>query len=150
MGFTIPANDPGAAQYATPPNVIRASTALQLVQQDRFTLATSSRLIASCSRVVKSTAASVVYAGQFVTSKYCTGNVWVCATGSNANVSVQVNAGVTAFVLAAPFTADNALLVTGMLPNTQYAFAVTMGPIAAGSHTLNGLYIVEERLQTLP
>ena len=150
MGFTIPANDPGAAQYATPPNVIREATAEQLILQDRFTLATSSRLIASCSRIVKSTALNVVYAGQFITSKYCTGNVWVCASGSNANVAVQVNAGVAAFALAAPFTSDNALLVTGMLPNTQYAFAVTMGPIAAGSHTLNGLYIVEERIQTLP
>lgn len=150
MGFTIPANDPGAARYATPPNVIRASTVDTLLQQDRFTLATSSRLIASCSKIVKTTALSPVYVGKFKTSKYCTGKVWVCASGSNAIVNVQVSAGVTSFTLAAPFTVDNALLTTGILPNTQYAFAVTLGPIAAGTHTLNGLYIVEERLQTLP
>jgi hypothetical protein len=150
MGFTIPTNDPGAATYATPPNVIRASTVLNLVQQDRFTLATSSRLVASCSRIVKSSALVLVYVGQFKTSAYATGKVWVCASGSNAVVNVLVNGAPVSFTLAAPFTSDNALLVAGLAPSTTYQFAVSLGPIAVGSHTLNGLYIVEERLQTLP
>lgn len=149
MGFTIPAQNPGGAQAAAPPNVIRASTVNQLIQADRFTLSSGTRLVASCPAVIKTTATSTVFVGQFTTSQYFT-RVFICLSGSNSLVDVTVNSLTQSFVLAAPFTAASAVGAFGMVPNTQYTFSVDLGPNPAGTQTLNGVYLVEERMTTLP
>lgn len=46
MAFTVPITLPGAPNYGLPPNVIRASYALNLIQTDAFVFATSRRQIA--------------------------------------------------------------------------------------------------------
>lgn len=46
MAFTVPATLPALPPYGLPPNVIRASYALNLIQTDAFVFATSRRQIA--------------------------------------------------------------------------------------------------------
>jgi len=45
MGFNVPATLPPAPPYGLPPNVIRASYALNLIQTDAFQFATSRRKV---------------------------------------------------------------------------------------------------------
>lgn len=45
MGFSVPTTLPAAPAYGLPPNVIRASYALNLIQSDAFQFATSRRRI---------------------------------------------------------------------------------------------------------
>ena len=45
MGFNVPATLPPAPAYGLPPNVIRASYALNLIQTDAFQFATSRRKV---------------------------------------------------------------------------------------------------------
>jgi hypothetical protein len=45
MGFSVPSNLPAAPPYGLPPNVIRASYALNLIQTDAFQFATSRRKV---------------------------------------------------------------------------------------------------------
>jgi len=47
MGFSVPTILPDAPPYGLPPNVIRASYALNLVQTDAFQFATSRRKVAN-------------------------------------------------------------------------------------------------------
>lgn len=45
MGFSVPTTLPAAPAYGLPPNVIRASYALNLIQSDAFQFATSRRRV---------------------------------------------------------------------------------------------------------
>jgi hypothetical protein len=151
MGFAVPSTYPGATLYATPPNVIRASTMLNLIERDRYVYAYSRRLVASCSQFTTTSAvAQLAYFGSFKSAPNSTGKYWVCASGDNVNVGIQVNAGAVAYALATPFTVDAALVNGSTSPSTWYNFQVLAQTIVAGTGTLFGVYIVEERLASLP
>lgn len=151
MGFAIPTLNPGVAQQTTPPDVIRASTMLTLIEQDRFTFATSRRLVTTVGRYNTASAVpTTIIVGQFTTSPYGTGNFWFSVSGTNVRVAVQVNAVTNTFILPAPFTATSALVACGTSPSTSYGFAISLRTNVAGTGLLYGVHIEEERLASLP
>ena len=153
MGFAIPTNDPNAAQQSTPPNVIRASTMESFVLQDRFTLATSRRLVASIGKTTaSSTVLSLKYEGQFNTSAYQgTQTFWFAASGTNITLLATLNGVSTTLTMAAGGTnVDANLVYCATTSSAWFDFTVQVATVGAGSGLLNGLYIVEERLASLP
>ena len=66
MGFSVPATLPPAPAYGLPPNVIRASYALNLIQTDAFQFATSRRKVCNLFQISPLPAGSEQRVAEFI------------------------------------------------------------------------------------
>ena len=97
MAFTVPNTLPALPPYGLPPNVIRASYALNLIQTDAFQFATSRRKVANLFQVSPLPAGSEVTIAEFFyyPLSNATGSLEIVLYGANVDVKIT---GITAAV----------------------------------------------------
>ena len=145
--FIVPVADPGPPPYLFFPNVIRASSIAGLLQRDRFIVATSRRCLFSCGSLSTTSNTHVnMYRVTTITSPTSSGAVNISTFGNNFDLEVEINGNIwnlsssgAQSVLAAP---------TGVPPNTPVLVYIRLArAVAAGTGTVEGVYIIETALQ---
>lgn len=91
MAFTVPATLPASPPYGLPPNVIRASYALNLIQTDAFVFATSRRQIAQFFLVAPLPAGTPATLATFAYTPLPTANGDLLIIGYAENVDITVS-----------------------------------------------------------
>ena len=144
MGFPIPIADPGPPLYAQPPDDIRASTMLGLLERDRWIYAFMRRgLVKVGGNVAAAGSPVTIHAGYFRTSSIVTGNVVVVATGYDCTFALQVGANAVTITLGAGFDSYRALKVGWVSASTVTPFAIAL---VGSPGRLYGLAVYEQRL----
>lgn len=90
MGFSVPSTLPALPPYGLPPNVIRASYALNLIQTDAFQFATSRRKVANLFQISPLPAGSEVRVAEFIFYPLPTssGDLHIVLYGANVDVRI--------------------------------------------------------------
>jgi hypothetical protein len=144
MGFPIPIVDPGPPLYAQPPNDIRSSTLVGLLERDRFIYAYSRRCLVKLGGRFADTGSPVTIGAGFCrASPIVTGNVIVVATGFDCTFALQIGANAVSITLGGPFDSYRALRTGWLAPNVGYPFAVSL---VGSPGRLYGLSVYEQRL----
>ena len=103
MGFSVPSTLPALPPYGLPPNVIRASYALNLIQTDAFQFATSRRKICNLFQISPLPAGSEVRVAEFIFYPLPTssGDLHIVLYGAHVDVKVtSITAGVDVTIAA--------------------------------------------------
>ena len=144
MGFPIPIADPGPPLYVQPPDEIRASTLVGLLERDRWIYAFMRRgLVKVGGNVAAAGPPAPIHGGFFRTSGIVTGNVVIVATGYDCTFSIQIGANAVAITLGAGFDSYRALKVAWVAASTLTPFAITL---YGSPGRLYGLAVYEQRL----
>ena len=145
MAFTVPATLPALPAYGLPPNVIRASYALNLIQTDAFQFATSRRKVCNLFQVSPLPAGSEVRVAEFFYYPLpnATGSLEIVLYGANVDVKITgVTAGVNVTIAA---VADD--VYTGTLTGlTSVPQLMQVKVTDQGSGYLAGLFMFEQSL----
>ena len=145
MPFSVPATLPALPAYGLPPNVIRASYALNLIQTDAFQFATSRRKVCNLFNVSPLPAGSEVRVAEFFYYPLpnATGSLEIVLYGANVDVKITgVTAGVNVTIAAvADDVYTGTLTGLGSLPQLMRV-AVT----DQGSGYVVGLFMYESSL----
>ena len=90
MGFSVPNTLPALPAYGLPPNVIRASYALNLIQSDAFQFATSRRKVCNLFTISPLPAGSEVRVAEFIFYPLPTssGNLHIVLYGASVDVRI--------------------------------------------------------------
>ena len=145
MAFTVPNTLPALPPYGLPPNVIRASYALNLIQTDAFQFATSRRKVANLFQVSPLPAGSEVTIAEFFyyPLSNATGSLEIVLYGANVDVKiVSVTTGVDVTITA---VSDDvyAGTLTGL---TSVAQLMQVKITDGGSGYIVGLFVYESSL----
>jgi hypothetical protein len=144
MGFPVPTADPGPPLYAQPPDDIRSSTLVGLLERDRFIYAYSRRCLVKVGGSLADTGSPVtIRAGFCRTSSIVTGNVIVVATGFDCTFALQIGANSVTITLGGPFGSYRAIRTGWVAANVGYPFAVSL---VGSPGRLYGLSVYEQRL----
>ena len=103
MGFSVPSTLPPLPAYGLPPNVIRASYALNLIQSDAFQFATSRRKVCNLFQISPLPAGSEVRVAEFLYYPLPTsiGDLHIVLYGAHVDVKVtSITAGVNVTIAA--------------------------------------------------
>jgi hypothetical protein len=144
MGFPIPIADPGPPLYGQPPDNIRSSTLVGLLERDRYIYAYSRRCLVKVGGVVAEVGAPVGIRGGYCrTSSIVTGNLIVVATGFDCTFALQIGANAVAITLGAGFDSYRALKLGWVTGGAVLPFAITL---YGSPGRLYGLAVYEQRL----
>ena len=145
MAFTVPATLPALPAYGLPPNVIRASYALNLIQTDAFQFATSRRKVVNLFQVSPLPAGSEQRIAEFFYYPLpnATGSLEIVLYGADVDVKITgVTAGVNVTIAA---VADD--VYTGTLTGlTSVPQLMQVKVTDQGSGYLAGLFMYESSL----
>ena len=145
MAFTVPATLPALPAYGLPPNVIRASYALNLIQTDAFQFATSRRKVCNLFNVSPLPAGSEVTIAEFFYYPLpnATGSLEIVLYGANVDVKITgITAGVNVTIAA---VADD--VYTGTLTGlTSVPQLMQVKVTDQGSGYLVGFFMYESSL----
>ena len=145
MAFTVPNTLPALPSYGLPPNVIRASYALNLIQTDAFQFATSRRKVVNLFQVSPLPAGSEVTIAEFFYYPLpnATGSLEIVLYGANVDVKITgVTAGVNVTIAA---VADD--IYTGTLTGlTSVPQLMQVKVTDQGSGYLVGFFMYESSL----
>jgi hypothetical protein len=143
MGFPIPIADPGPPLYAQPPDDIRSSTLLGLLERDRWIYAFMRRGLVKVGGRASTVTPVGIHFGYFRTSSIVTGNVLIVATGYDCTILLQIGTNSVAITLGAGFDSYRALKVGWVTASTVTPFAILLGGSVG---RLYGLSVYEQRL----
>lgn len=145
MGFSVPSTLPALPPYGLPPNVIRASYALNLIQTDAFQFATSRRKVANLFQISPLPAGSEVRVAEFFYYPLPTsiGDLRIVLYGANVDVKVtSITAGVNVTIAASTDDVYTGTLTgLGTLPQL-----IQVAVTDQGSGYLVGLFMYEASL----
>lgn len=145
MAFTVPATLPALPAYGLPPNVIRASYALNLIQTDAFQFATSRRKVCNLFNVSPLPAGSEQRIAEFFYYPLpnATGSLEIVLYGANVDVKITgITAGVNVTIAA---VADD--IYTGTLTGlTSVPQLMRVAVTDQGSGYLVGFFMYESSL----
>lgn len=145
MPFSVPATLPALPAYGLPPNVIRASYALNLIQTDAFQFATSRRKVCNLFNVVPLPAGSEQRIAEFFyyPLSNATGSLEIVLYGANVDVKITgITAGVNVTIAA---VADD--IYTGTLTGlTSVPQLMRVAVTDQGSGYLVGFFMYESSL----
>ena len=146
MPFSVPATLPALPAYGLPPNVIRASYALNLIQTDAFQFATSRRKVANLFQVSPLPAGTEVVVAEFfyLPLPNSTGDLRIALYGGDVDVKVSsITSGVDVTLGVASAGDVEVRTLTGLSALKQLMqVAVT----DLGSGYITGLFIYEDSL----
>jgi hypothetical protein len=145
MGFTVPNALPAAPPYGLPPNVIRASYALNLIQTDAFQFATSRRKVCNLFQISPLPAGSQVTVAEFVFYPLptSTGSLEIVIYGENLDVMVESLTSAVGTTVSAAAGDGYTGTLTG-LTNSPQIMQIKVTDQGAGY--LVGLFIFESFL----
>jgi hypothetical protein len=145
MAFTVPNTLPALPAYGLPPNVIRASYALNLIQTDAFQFATSRRKVCNLFNVSPLPAGSEERVAEFFYYPLpnATGSLEIVLYGANVDVKITgITAGVNVTIAA---VADD--IYTGTLTGlTSVPQLMRVAVTDQGSGYLVGFFMYESSL----
>ena len=145
MGFSVPSTLPALPSYGLPPNVIRASYALNLIQSDAFQFATSRRKVANLFTISPLPAGSEARVAEFFYYPLPTsiGDLQTVLYGSRVVVKVlSITAGVDVEITTgADDVYTGTLTGLGTLPQL-----IRVAVTDRGSGYLVGLFLYEASL----
>ena len=145
MAFTVPATLPALPAYGLPPNVIRASYALNLIQTDAFQFATSRRKVVNLFQVSPLPAGSEQRIAEFFYYPLpnATGSLEIVLYGADVDVKITgITAGVNVTITAG---ADD--VYTGTLTGlTSVPQLMRVAVTDRGSGYVVGLFMYESSL----
>jgi hypothetical protein len=145
MAFTVPATLPAAPPYGLPPNVIRASYALNLIQTDAFQFATSRRKVCNLFQISPLPAGSEVTVAEFLYYPLptATGSLEIVLYG--ADVDVKLESLTSALSTVTTATTDN--VYTNQLTGLTSAVQIMQIKVTdLGSGYIVGLFVFESAL----
>lgn len=145
MAFTVPNTLPALPAYGLPPNVIRASYALNLIQTDAFQFATSRRKVCNLFQISPLPAGSEVRVAEFFYYPLptSTGSLEIVLYGES--VDVKITSITTAVDVTIAATAPD--VYTGTLTGlTSSAQLMRVAVTDRGSGYLVGLFAYESSL----
>jgi hypothetical protein len=145
MAFTVPATLPAAPPYGLPPNVIRASYALNLIQTDAFQFATSRRKVCNLFQISPLPAGSFQRVAEFIFYPLPTanGSLEIVVYGESMDVRIS-NLTAGGNVTIPVGVAD---VYTGTLTGiTSAATLIRVAVTDRGSGYLIGLFMFESSL----
>jgi hypothetical protein len=145
MAFSVPATLPALPAYGLPPNVIRASYALNLIQTDAFQFATSRRKVCNLFLVSPLPAGTLTPVAEFFYYPLpnATGSLEIVLYGANVDVKITgITAGVNVTIAA---VADD--IYTGTLTGlTSVPQLMRVAVTDQGSGYLVGFFMYESSL----
>ena len=145
MPFSVPATLPALPAYGLPPNVIRASYALNLIQTDAFQFATSRRKVVNLFQVSPLPAGSEQRIAEFFYYPLpnATGSLEIVLYGADVDVKITgITAGVNVTIAA---VADD--VYTGTLTGlTSVPQLMRVAVTDQGSGYVVGLFMYESSL----
>jgi len=145
MGFSVPSTLPALPSYGLPPNVIRASYALNLIQTDAYQFATSRRKVANLFTIAPLPAGSEVRVAEFFYYPLPTssGDLQIVLYGASVVVKVaSITAGVDVEIATGSDDVYTATLTgVGTVPQL-----IRVAVTDRGSGYLIGLFIYEASL----
>ena len=146
MGFSVPVTTPPPPAYGLPPNVIRASYALNLIQTDAFQFATSRRKVANLFNIDPLPGGGVetiVARFAYYPLPTANGDLLFAFVGANVDLKVKsLTAGLNVVVTAGAFDLYTGTL-SGLTAATQQ-LEVLVTDRGAGS--LAALFLFEASL----
>jgi hypothetical protein len=145
MGFSVPSTLPPLPVYGLPPNVIRASYALNLIQTDAYQFATSRRKVANLFTISPLPAGSEARVAEFLFYPLptATGSLEIVVYGEAVDVKISSLTSAVDVVISAS-TAD---VYTGTLTGlTNFPQLMRIAVTDRGSGYLVGLFIYESSL----
>lgn len=145
MAFTVPNTLPASPPYGLPPNVIRASYALNLIQTDAFQFATSRRKVLNLFQISPLPAGSEARVAEFLFYPLgnSTGSLEIVLYGEAVDVKVVSLTSAVDVVIAATTSDVYAGTLTGL---TSFAQIMQIKVTDRGSGYIVGLFIYESSL----
>jgi hypothetical protein len=145
MAFTVPSTLPAAPAYGLPPNVIRASYALNLIQTDAFQFATSRRKVCNLFQISPLPAGSEVTVAEFLFFPLPTanGNLEIVLYGANVDVKLESLTSAVSTVTTATTDDVYTNALTGL---TIFAQLMQIKVTDLGSGYIVGLFVFESAL----
>ena len=146
MAFTLPNNLPATPAYGLPPNVIRASYALNLIQTDAFQFATSRRKVCNLFTISPLPAGSEVRVAEFIFYPLPTaaGSLEIVLYSEAVDVKISNLTAGGSVTLGGGGAAD---VHTGTLTGiTSAATLIRVAVTDLGSGYIVGLFIYESSL----
>ena len=145
MGFNVPATLPPTPAYGLPPNVIRASYALNLIQTDAFQFATSRRKVCNLFTISPLPAGAEARVAEFIYYPLgtSTGSLEIVLYGADVDVKItSITSAVNVTIVGGP--AD---VYTGTLIGlTSVPQLMRVAVTDRGSGYIGGLFIYESSL----
>lgn len=145
MAFTVPNTLPALPAYGLPPNVIRASYALNLIQSDAFLFATSRRKVANLFTISPLPAGSQVRVAEFFYYPLSTSSGDLQIVFYGAAVDVKISSVTSAVDVTISATAADVYsgTLTGLSTVPQ---SIRVEVTDSGSGYLVGLFCYEDSL----
>ena len=145
MGFSVPSTLPATPAYGLPPNVIRASYALNLIQTDAFQFATSRRKVCNLFTISPLPAGSEQRVAEFLYYPLpnSAGSLEIVLYGADVDVKITSITSAVDVTIAA-YAAD---VYTGTLTGlTSVPQLMRIAVTDRGSGYLIGLFMYESSL----
>jgi hypothetical protein len=145
MGFSVPSTLPPLPAYGLPPNVIRASYALNLIQTDAYQFATSRRKVCNLFQISPLPAGSEVTVAEFLFYPLpnSTGSLEIVIYGANLDVLVESLTSAVGTTVSAAASDGYTGTLTGL---TSVAQIMQIKVTDQGAGYLVGLFIFESAL----